>query len=164
MSKLPTASEMTNALSQMGNPSSASKKVANDWYKRGDLPPEGELVKYRGEEFELIAYRSWEGDLLAILFSPLHGYTKHLEAKPDLFSPIQPERDKLVNRAIIDAIKPENQTARQMFGCLVDAGWRPIKQQTNGEFCRDSWNECGIEISEADKLYRAGCRFIEQGG
>ena len=142
----------------------------NDWYKRGDLPPEGELVEYRGEQFELIAYRSWEGDLLAILYSPLHGYTKNLEAKPELFKPIQSDRDKLVAEMVAvfeKAACKEVYSMRDGMEALIDKGYRKIKPMSEEEF-RDkaiqvaampnNWNTKVF----SETLYLAGCRFIEE--
>lgn len=140
----------------------AGEKV-NDWYERGELPPEGEVVNYDGEQFEMLAYRHWEGELLAVLYNPAHGFARHVEANPGLFRPLRTERDVLVEKCTsilekgVGDCEPDKYLAQQ----IVDAGWRPIKQQTENEFVKETHDY--LPDAMARTAYRAGCRFVDMG-
>ena len=166
MSKLPTAREMANALSQMGNPSIARKGVANDWYKRGELPPVGEVVECNDadgwQKCKILAVDS-SGQLVVELFGDKKVECNHPN-EVWTFRPIRTERDKLVELFSDDLRRTDvaltGSQQKIIAEHLIKSGYRKLKKQSEGQFIAYIG---GIHYANWNELYRAGCRFIEQG-
>ena len=169
MEILPTATEMTNALNQMANPNSASKRVANDWFERGELPPVGAECEYiigerRGYKSCTFVGLNSRG---SIVIEDCNGEYRSYHSHQIKFRPIRTDRDNLIERAERDIESQASLVASTpQIEALIDAGWRPIKQQSEAEFvgsAQDAVDFISFTRETLKKLYRAGCRFINNG-
>lgn len=82
--------------------------------------------------------------------------------------PLQSETDKLVEQAMTLFSKTEATTdakegIEHAVRKLIEQGYRKTKQQTEDEFVKQAWDECGAFKQAAELLYQSGCRFIDKG-
>ena len=153
------------------------KPKPNDWHKRGELPPVGTECEYTKRES---AQESWfKCEVIAFdggqpVIKTEKGHYHRRSASDYLFRPIQSDRDKLVEKAKEICKSWDDSCGKSIPELLVDAGWRPIKQQGEDEFVQHclslmklneySGSEQNAFCTISREAYRAGCRFIEQGG
>ena len=138
------------------------KPKPNDWHKRGELPPVGEVVECNDadgwQKRKILAVDS-SVQLVVELFGDKKVECNHPN-EVWTFRPIRSERDKLVEKAKEICKSWDDSCGKSIPELLVDAGWRPIKKQSESEFVQ----QC-VDICEhgSTLLYRAGCRFVERG-
>ena len=151
----------------------------NDWHERGELPPVGETVEARTQKegawcaWKNVEICGYHGDFVWFQCGStyFHGLVHEME-----FRPIRSERDKLIEdgKSLFDetqATKDSWEGIYHAIEALIDAGWRPIKQQSEDEFIThcskinvvDGLNVADILQNALFELHRAGCRFIERG-
>lgn len=147
----------------------------NDWYEKGELPPVGEKViaidkrtNADGNKCEL-RYISSEVCVLYDIYDDCEFAVPSCHVE---FRPLRTERDVLVEKMCSDTKSAQEKfninidcsvAMRGVMDDLIDAGWRPIKQQTEDEFAAQAQELTDyVSIYQLSKLYRAGCRFIEQ--
>lgn len=147
------------------------KPKPNDWHERGELPPVGTGCEYiigetRGyNECTFVGLNS-RG---SIVIEDCNGEYKTYHSHQIKFRPIRTERDVLVERAKSDFVKANvggyTIYEERCIEALIDAGWRPVKQQTEDEFIDYAIEHLPGTIfkSERIELYRAGCRFVVVG-
>lgn len=140
------------------------EKGMNDWYDKGELPPVGERcisvdpsgIECSGE----VVKHSSDGECALFVRDD-----ESIVFWQKEFRPLRTERDALVEKAEMDIHQNHSDmVSRHHIRTLIDAGWRPVKQQTEEEFITQARRELTDHIStnQIAKLYRAGCRFIEQ--
>ena len=101
------------------------KQQDNSWYERGEFPPVGTICEMIDDkntwlECEIIYHRN--GACIGWISSrkaPFYTYDK------SEFRPLRTEREKAIDEMISVTLAVINQdTQRQMFGMLYDAGYR----------------------------------------
>ena len=139
----------------------------NDWYKRGEVPPVGEICNYKTSSGKSAKVEITAHSRMGICFCEVGRDGESYVSKGQIlnFVPLRTERDVLVEKAINVAGDANAECDMTFAGALIDANWRPIKQQTEDEFADYAVrNWLGIlSTHEWRDLYRAGCRFVEVG-
>lgn len=136
-----------------------------NWHDRGELPPAGTECEYiigerRGyNECTFVGLNS-RG---SIVIEDYNGEYKSYHSHQIRFRPLHTERDVLVKKAINVAGDANAECDMTFAGALIDAGWRPVKQQTEDEFITEAVKHDNNWEYGASLLYRAGCRFVEVG-
>ena len=135
-----------------------------NWHERGENPPAGTEceVSNCGQDYAWCKIK-YMGSSLCVVDHKSHS-EQHYHLSSVKFRPIQSSRDKLIDKCTailakgVGDCEPDKYLAEQ----IVNAGWRPVKQQTEDEFVEEitHWN---IDYDEAKNLYRSGCRFMEVG-
>lgn len=156
----------------------AKEQNMNDWYERGELPPVGSVVsfhrsdKYKdsifteqwceGDHLEVLAHKKGEAEDVAVVWNQRLNTACGIVL--GCLKPIRTERDALVEKAEMDIHQNHSDmVSRHHIRTLIDAGWRPFKQQTEDEFTAQGQELTDyVSTYQLSKLYRAGCRFIEQ--
>lgn len=166
--ELSLSEEATNALKELTDyivdkarwsPASNKQEKCNDWHKKGELPPVGAVVRHKesGKDVEIKCHLRTGQALGERLCEPLIeiGYAND-------FEPIRNETDKLQqdilnywNNKGVDCPIPEWELANH----LHSIGYRKIKPMSEKEFMERCVDICEYGDS---RLYRAGCRFIDQ--
>lgn len=139
----------------------------NDWHERGELPPVGEICNYKTSSGKSAKVEITAHSRMGICFCEVDRDGESYVSKGQIlnFAPIRTERDVLVEKAKSDFIQAKvgghTVYEQRCIEALIDAGWRPIKQQAEDEFRDQAWDECGAFKEAAELLYRAGCRFVD---
>lgn len=153
----------------------------NDWYEKGELPPVGDIVECcfngltfintfvenwrEGDQLEVLAHRVGEnGAPVAVVWNKRDRYATCLISQA--MRPLRTETDRLVDEAL-ETLKSDYAThlsisdldLKMCAETIIEAGYRKVKPMSEDEF---------IDASELDHdtgllLYRAGCRFLDQG-
>ena len=148
----------------------------NDWHERGELPPVGINVLLNrdgrvsttpktdgwidGDEIEILTHKKGEAYPVAVVWNKRTLQSAALVV--ECFRPLRTERDVLVEKAEMDIHKKHSTMInRRHIQALIDAGWRPVEQQTEDEFVAAAMGYCSEGVTRS--LYRAGCRFVEVG-
>lgn len=132
----------------------------SSWHERGEFPPIGEVVEYlHSDKWVKAMVVGRDGNSVWLKVEGGHETTY----SKNRVRPIQSERDKMVSRAEMD-IHEKHSTiiVRPHIQALIDAGWRPVKQQTEGEFVEINYRKLGGKVS-ARVAYQAGLRLVEVG-
>lgn len=142
------------------------KPKPNDWHERGELPPVGTGCEYiigerRGYNKCTFVGLNSRG---SIVIEDYNGEYKTYHSHQIKFRSLRTERDVLVEDMLSHDCEPqEGMLSRRDFcAALIDAGWRPIKQQVEDEFVDYGYGAFS-NPEAARKAYRAGCRFVERG-
>ena len=125
---------------------SSKPEVDNAWHERGELPPVGCECEYNHSAwgFEDVSVTPMDGDKLTICaksktpsgrecviftwVSKNRALLAAATAIPAVFRPLRTEREKAIDEMISVTLAVINQdTQRQMFGMLYDAGYRKVK-------------------------------------
>lgn len=146
----------------------------NDWYERGELPPVGthcEVTLNPPKHWHECVFMSGfsliniDGDWKEYKAAEMHGFK---------IRPLRTETDKLVESltSVLDEIFSSDRylgesnklAAREIIefldGYREAEGYRKIKPMSEKEFMKQCVDIC----YHADtRLYRAGCRFLDQG-
>jgi|SRR5690554_725598 len=144
------------------------QEMNNDWYEKGELPPVGtvcdaKIYPYALDKFEQakVVYHSSKNVVVVEYKSGDIGF---LTAPAD-FRPLRTETDKLIEQAMSLFSKSEATTdakagIEHAVTVLIEEGYRKIKPMSEQEFMERCVDICGHGSTQ---LYRAGCRFIDQG-
>lgn len=136
----------------------------NDWHERGELPPVGTQCKYiigerRGyNECTFVGLNS----LGSIVIEDYNGEYKSYHSHQIKFRPLRTERDVLIEKMLYCDQEPRGSMLSRIDFCyeLIDANWRPIKQQSEDEFVKETHDY--LPDAMARTAYRAGCRFVDR--
>lgn len=161
----------------------------NDCYEKFELPPVG--VKLKGARvvsqdgvkdwfdfprYEVVAHHSNGKTFFVEVLDDKGSYlgTQKFDVGCGQYKPLPTETDKLVEQMYDDAsgeydldtaTKPTNQHLLTACRLLHEKGYRKIKLMSEEEFATHSRKQLIEQFSpmQLAKLYRAGCRFLDQG-
>lgn len=113
------------------------------------------------EDVEVLSYHGLGESKRAWVYSVNRGYRTVL---PDSLRPLRTETDKLVEQAMnlfheTESTTDAKQGIEHAVYKLIEQGYRKIKPMSEQEFMKQCVGICGHGDA---RLYRAGCRFIEQ--
>lgn len=137
----------------------------NDWYEKGELPPVGEICKLVSQGMTLYGFDveiTYIGDGVGCYKRLKDSEEFTFASREVVFRPLRTETDKLVEQMKKDlaghcGVSYERATA--ICKELAKQGYRKIKPMSEQEFMKQCVDICGHGDA---RLYRAGCRFIEQ--
>ena len=97
----------------------------NEWYEKGELPPVRTYCECTwGNGFSWYECVILPNEMVAR--NCVHQYWDLYDIDETYkFRPIQPERDKLINKGEQDIKSLNPELDREVIARLVDAGWRP---------------------------------------
>lgn len=144
----------------------------NDWYEKGELPPVGEACqvnlnrhgsskavwgrcKFLGVEDGYVFWLQWNSDN--------HPFPcqESVDKLNSVFRPLRTETDKLIEQAgdIVPQYTNEVAESARIYTIetLIENGYRKIKLMSEGEFMSK------VRTMTDFEMYRAGCRFLDQG-
>lgn len=131
----------------------------NDWYKKGEFPPVGEVCILASVGFTELNHEveiTYIGDGVGC-YKRLNDSEEFTFASSEVvFRPLRTEADKLVEQMMFHGCQSLN---RKQATELIEQGYRKIKPMSEQEFMKQCLDICGHGDT---RLYRAGCRFIEQ--
>lgn len=138
----------------------------NDWHEKDGLPPVGTECEYiigehrgRNNPCTFVGLNS-RGD---IVIEDCNGEYKAYNSYQIKFRPLYTETDKLVEQMKRDLSGEWGvslQRANAICSHLIEKGYRKTKPMSEQEFMEHCIGICGYGDA---RLYRAGCRFIDQG-
>lgn len=149
------------------------QEMNNDWYEKGELPPVGSVVRHKesGKDVEVKCHLRTGQAIGERLCHPLIeiGFASD-------FEPLRTETNKLIEQMKRDLSGEWGvslQRANAICSHLIKKGYRKIKLMSEDEFVNCTLKSFDIkrfEVSQLKlicellrKLYRADCRFLDQG-
>lgn len=169
--ELTLSEEATSALKELTDyiadkacctPASDKQEKCNDWHKKGELPPVGAVVDVVGD----VQYGAGETNCEVVAHVENCAVIRMSYGlgcfEPRVLKPSHSETDKLQqdildhwNNKGEDCPIPEWELANHLYSL----GYRKVKPMSEQEFMERCVDICDHSDS---RLYRAGCRFIDQ--
>ena len=140
------------------------QEMSNDWYEKGELPPANTEceVRIEGQWLPTVVIGHYANE--AVVVDPCVTVQRFFCTTANNLRPLRTETDKLVEQAKKDFMNANvgsyTTYERKCIEALTNAGYRKIKPMSEQEFLKQCLDICG----HGDvRLYRSGCRFIDQG-
>lgn len=138
----------------------AKEQDMNDWYEKGELPPVGTEceVNHIGE-WKPTVIVGYDGEL-PVFKTEWNDRYKYACGDDFKFRPLRTETDKLVDDIFSVLDQWPEVSKLEQAKLLIEQGYRKIKPMSEQEFMKNCVDIC--DHGDA-RLYRAGCRFLDQG-
>lgn len=143
----------------------------NNWYEKGELPPVGEICNYKTSLGKSVKVEITAHSRMGICFCEVGRDSESYVSKGQIlnFEPLRTETDKLIEqmeRSFESTGCVFTNDHRALAEHLIEQGYRKIKSMSEDDFIAQAPLMDLTEYfspMQMRKLYRADCRFLDQG-